>query len=335
MKKRKWLQRTGVVIGIAVSGFLIWQGVITARFYFGPSEATLAETGFDQNAARAGQLSNTRSFAPSYPFWSDGAAKERFISLPPGSVIDASNPDRWNFPVGTRLWKVFSRDEQLLETRMLFKFGPQAWDWDMAVYQPDQQGGQSNKLALSKENVAGTSHDIPAPSDCVSCHGDGETRRPLGLTAIQLPWSAGDDLSLEELVDGKRITPPPLGPYRIPGNALEQQALGYLDTNCGSCHLAGSTFVSDKVPLQMNLTVATLNQVESTNVYRTAINKAPHLEGMGLDIFVEPGQPRKSFLWRRMSVRDNGIWQMPPIATEILDEQGVDLIEQWISELQQ
>lgn len=328
------VRMTAQILGLFIVGgmviYLAWRGVTVIRFYFGPSETTLAETGFDWAAARGGQQPDTYPFAPSYPFWSDGAVKERFVYLPPDSKIDATDPDRWNFPQGTRLWKVFSRDEQHVETRMLFKYGPEAWAWDMAVYQPDPVDGVSRKLAVAKENVAATEHDIPAPSDCVSCHGSGNTRRPLGLTAIQLPWSMAGSLSHQQLIQEGRVQPGPEQPYVIPGNSLEQAALGYFDTNCGSCHLAGSTFVSGKVPLQMNLTTKTLGSVAASNVYQTTINKAPHLDGMGLNVYVIPGDPEKSFLWRRMSVRDDGIWQMPPIATERIDERGDQLIREWI-----
>ena len=38
------------------------------------------------------------AFAPQYPLWTDGAAKRRWISLPPGTAIDASDPENWVFP---------------------------------------------------------------------------------------------------------------------------------------------------------------------------------------------------------------------------------------------
>jgi mono/diheme cytochrome c family protein len=204
----------------------------------------------------------------------------------------------------------------------------------MAVYQPAPDSADSSKLALAKENVAGTAHDIPAPSDCVSCHGDDETRRPLGLTAFQLPWSETEGLSLERLIAEGRIAPAPDGPFEIPGDALTQAALGYFDTNCGSCHREGSTFVDEKIPLRMELTTATVADVESSNVHRTAIGRGPHVLGMGTTLYIVPGEPEESFVWRRMSVRDDGGWQMPPLATEVLDAQGVALIEGWIRNLE-
>src|SRR5688572_2816567 len=48
------------------------------------------------------------TFSPQYPLWSDGAVKRRWIYLPPGSFIDAKQPDEWEFPRGTQLWKEFS-----------------------------------------------------------------------------------------------------------------------------------------------------------------------------------------------------------------------------------
>src|SRR5512136_3067556 len=38
------------------------------------------------------------SYSPQYPLWSDGAVKRRWIYLPPGTAIDASDPDIWLFP---------------------------------------------------------------------------------------------------------------------------------------------------------------------------------------------------------------------------------------------
>src|SRR6185369_14671617 len=40
-------------------------------------------------------------FEPQHPLWSDGASKRRWIRLPPGTSIDARDPDAWRFPRGT------------------------------------------------------------------------------------------------------------------------------------------------------------------------------------------------------------------------------------------
>ena len=316
-----------------VAAYLLWIGGRAYFFYSGASEKRLSETGFDYEIAAAGQLKNTWRYSPQYPFWSDSAEKHRFLQLPAGSRIDNSNPDRWNFPEGSRLWKVFHRDGVLVETRMLYKFGPEPWQWDMSVYQPQKNGTDSVKLAFAKTNVSGTLHDIPRAADCVTCHSSGKQRRPLGLTAIQLPWSHETELSFEALIEMDLLTDPPGAPYNIPGDPLTKAALGYFDTNCGSCHYSGSTFVTKDVPLEMNLTTTTLLSVSDTNTVRTAVNRSPHISGLGTDYYIVPGAPHQSFVWRRMSLRDGGGWQMPPLATEMADDDGVRLIEEWIKSL--
>ena len=67
------------------------------------------------------------AFAPQYPLWTDGATKRRWISLPPGTAIDGSDPDAWNFPAGTRLWKEFSFNGRRIETRYLERQADGQW----------------------------------------------------------------------------------------------------------------------------------------------------------------------------------------------------------------
>src|SRR5687767_9983187 len=77
------------------------------------------------------------AFSPQYPLWSDGAAKRRWISLPPGTVIDGSDPDAWVFPVGTRFWKEFSFDGQRVETRYLERQADGQWLYAAYAWSPD------------------------------------------------------------------------------------------------------------------------------------------------------------------------------------------------------
>ena len=68
----------------------------------------LSETGLYADAAAKQLAPDVVSFTSQYPLWSDGAAKRRWIRIPPGSAIDAADPNAWIFPVGTRVWKEFS-----------------------------------------------------------------------------------------------------------------------------------------------------------------------------------------------------------------------------------
>lgn len=325
------IQLSLIALFVILTAIAAWTLGKAIYYYAGPSERLLSKTGFDRKATQRGAAPSTFEFAPQYPFWSDGARKYRYIYLPPDEKINNSNPDRWNFPVGARIWKEFERDGTLVETRMLYKFGKDPWQWDMSVYQRRGDRSEAKKLLFGKSNVASTLHDIPAPGKCVTCHGSGKQRRPLGVTAIQLPWQDQNGLSIRELIENNMLTDPPESRYEIPGNELTKTALGYLDTNCGSCHFEDSTFASKSIPLRLNLTTDTLASAVETNAYVTAINKTPMVKGLGADVYIQPGKPERSFVYKRMSIRDNGGWQMPPLATEKVDEDGAALIARWIS----
>ncbi len=310
----------------------LWFGGREARFYFGPSERLLSKTGYNLSNLGANQSISQYRFAPMYPFWSDGAEKSRSIYIPPSAKIDTSNQDRWNFPIGTRIWKNFERDNVLVETRMLYKYGTRPWDWDMAVYLWRDDFTDADKLATGKADAHGTEHDIPSPSLCITCHGSGEQRRPLGITAIQLPYEHGSLLSLTQLENEERLTKPLASAPQIPGDDVTQKALGYLDTNCGSCHSDGSTFVSKDIPLRLNLTIESLGSIEETNAYKTTINKVPNFKGLDTDVYISPGSPEKSFLYKRLTTRGD-IWQMPPLSTETVDDEGAQVIREWIESM--
>src|SRR5688500_6556239 len=62
----------------------------------GPLPAKLSRTGLYLPGTTVVDPRN-RLFVPQYPLWSDGASKRRWIRLPEGGAIDASDPDYWRF----------------------------------------------------------------------------------------------------------------------------------------------------------------------------------------------------------------------------------------------
>jgi hypothetical protein len=71
----------------------------------GPLPERLSETGLFVEGSAIQVRPGVLQFSPQYPLWSDGATKQRWIKLPPGTFIDATRADAWTFPRGTRLWK--------------------------------------------------------------------------------------------------------------------------------------------------------------------------------------------------------------------------------------
>ena len=315
---------------VAVGGaWFVWRDL---RHYAGPAEEQLSLTGLYSDIDTLTISPEVQLFAPQFQLWSDGAGKRRFLFLPEGARIDTSDPERWNFPIGARLWKEFERDGVVVETRMLLKTGPEPADWDMAVYLWRDDRSDADKIAFSRADAGGTRHDVPGPRLCVECHGDNDERRPLGFTLLQLPWDSDHMSSLTSPRSDLRLTHPPDQAPTIPGDEQTRAALGYLHANCGSCHYQGSTSVPSEVSLRLNLTIDTLAAAAETNAYLSTINQRPHTPGLGTAVLVAPGQPEASFLWRRMRIRDGGGWQMPPLASEEVDQQGVAIVGAWIEQ---
>jgi hypothetical protein len=138
------------------------------------------------------------AFTPQYPLWSDGSDKRRWLALPPGTSIDKSNPDAWQFPPGTRAWKEFSRGGQKIETRFIERLPDGSWRYASYMWNSTQTGATLAPVqGISKLG-------IPSRADCLACH-EGAAVPILGYSAVQLD-------------------------ARLP------KALGYLHGNCGHCH---------------------------------------------------------------------------------------------------
>src|SRR5262245_15290995 len=83
------------------------------------SRERLSQTGLYRDIVAKTVMDDLVAYQPAYPLWSDGAAKRRWMRLPPGTRIDTSDAEHWRFPVGTRFFKEFSLDGVLLETRLI------------------------------------------------------------------------------------------------------------------------------------------------------------------------------------------------------------------------
>jgi len=71
---------------------------------------------------------------------------------------------------------------------------------------------------------------------------------------------------------------------------------------------------------------------EDTPAYRTAVGVPLSLSPGSRCVFrIRPGFPEESAVWHRMMVRD--VTQMPPIATEFADPQGLEMVAAWILSL--
>ncbi len=283
-------------------------------------------------------------FSPQYPLWSDGAEKRRWILLPPGTRIDARAPDRWVFPVGTRLWKEFSLGRRL-ETRMLertrdgWRFATYVWteDGTDAVLAPPEG------LRAGAAVPGGGRWVIPGTADCRACH-EGQPNPVLGFTALQLSSdrdpgapharSAHAEVQLEGLVARGLLRGLPSSlattPPRIASSSADERAaLGYLHANCGICHNRHGPLAGIGLDLLQALSEGPAS-VERSRASALAVRALRPVGGA--EVRLEPGKPEHSVLFRRMGARDP-IDQMPPLGTEKPDREALALVERWIHSL--
>lgn len=309
----------------------------------------LTDTGLYAAGDPSSIASGVRQFLPQYPLWSDGLTKRRWVSLPEGGSIDATSETAWDFPVGTKFWKEFSLNGRRIETRLSWKSSPRRWQ--MASYVWNEAGTEAvlapaEGISGIVEVAPGRRHSIPSTSDCVACHGSSKTG-PLGFTALQLsndrdpnaihgePLGPGM-MTLAELIERRVLAPAPThfiaNPPRIQtSNSLTRSVLGYLAANCMMCHSGGT----DGTPLGPSLSVRELLQ-DADTAARTLVNRpsAWQVPGAadGHSVVVDPGAPDLSALFVRLRSRAPSS-QMPPLGTVVRDQQAVEAIRRWISDL--
>lgn len=283
----------------------------------GPLPARLQDTGLYEP--------DVRPFAPQYPLWTDGATKRRWIRLPAGAAIDAADPDAWNFPPGTRLWKEFGFGRPV-ETRMIERLADGTWRYATYVWNP---AGTSAELApadgvraLPVAEAPNGRYAVPSRADCVVCH-EGAPVPVLGFSAVQL---APD---LPALVDGGlvRHLPPAVVETRIAApTPAARAALGYLHGNCGHCHNeAGAVAGIDLVFAQRAADPAASAQ----RTLRSVLGRESRFRAPGAS-----AAQRVDVVTQRMQ-STNPYQRMPPLGVAVVDREGVALVEQWIRQATQ
>jgi len=275
----------------------------------------LSQTGLYSDTAARSLAPGVIPYEPLGQLWADGAAKQRWVSLPAGTLIDSSNMDAWRYPSGTKVWKEFALDGIPIETRLIEKL-PDG-QWRMVSYAWNAERTEAHAVPLGVVNAAGTAHDIPDTEACKQCH-EGVPDRVLGFTAVQLS-RAGSGMTMDRLIAEGKLTKPPAAPIQLPGDATAQAALAYLHANCGHCHRPDRKRADREISVHFWQEVGALADVESTATYTSLVKN------------------KTSALWldsvlTRMQKR-GGIQQMPPLASKQVDAAGVATVTAWLNQI--
>ena len=281
------------------------------------------------------------------PFWSDDAIKTRWFSIPDqGLTMGFDTETPWHFPASTVWIKHFEIDlergnpstRRRLETRFLVRtldgiYGA-TYRWTgptTATLVPEEGASETLLRTIDGESVA-QEWSYPSRGSCLTCHTPAGGYA-LGFNALQLncDQSYGSETHNQlDALDAMGYFPPapPLPPARSlrklvdPGDttaSTTHRARSWLHTNCSQCHFGSGVANWDArftTPLgEAGILDALLNEPGSDPANRV----------------VAPGDPAHSILLSRMATRGSG--QMPPIASSIIDEDGVALLTAWINDL--
>lgn len=297
---------------------------------------TLEETGLYTDLSDLNSYSSRAVlYRPTYPLWTNGSIKQRFVVVPEGEAIDTSDRKAWQFPENTLFFKTFSYvDEDAkdglrpIETRVL-KRTESGWEYHVYLWADDRStaellsGVYTTPVSVEYEGEQ-FDHVVPARLDCRKCH-ESQPVGVIGFDELRLnaPLEPGDsDSQLESLADAGLLSDLPDDPDTISDpDPITEQVLGYLQGNCGHCH-NGWTGPSSAFDMRHDVALENLIDVDTTSELLTGVR-------------VVPGSPEDSALYRALT-RDPTIpnnTAMPPVGVDLVDSEAVDLVYEWIENL--
>jgi uncharacterized repeat protein (TIGR03806 family) len=347
--------------------YLLSQGNNVFLYKLVPTDETpeapllLSQTGAFQDLATLTPNSGILPYDLIEPFWSDGAEKKRWMAIPNDGThntadeqISFSEDGDWEFPVGSVLIKHFEMpiDEsdpsitKRLETRFSIKastgnFYFLTYKWNNA--QTDavllDSGLEENiEITTTSGTVRNQTWNYPSNQDCISCHNPA-TNGTLGtktrylnsnITYPQTSLNANQLVTLSHLgILDEPIDDATVLDYQTykaaddPSATLDEKARSYLDLNCAYCHRPGGT--GDRAQFDLRLS----NSLLETGLMFAGTNTPIGVPG---ERIVVAGDAANSILFHRTESVDETI-AMPPIAKNVVDQEGVDLVEEWINQL--
>lgn len=291
------------------------------------------------------------------PLWSDHAVKKRWMAIPndgqidqPEEQIQFDRNEDWGFPEGTVFIKQFDLPTSLsdptqitkLETRF-FILGKNNTAYGLTYKWNEDQtdailqvGGSEEEFNIFEngEIVDSQIWQFPGRDQCMSCHNPNanfvlgvKTHQlnsafyypELGFKKNQLEYLS--DLNIIPLLEDNPNNYPIAYDIHHPSANLEEKIRSYLDANCASCHKVGGVN-----SLTMDLRFHTPLELKNIISLPTLSQSSNHR-----NLIVEPGNHQDSELW----VRDQSIGEdrMPPLGRNLVDEDYVDALAEWIDGL--
>ncbi|MCO4744526.1 MAG: hypothetical protein KC912_07055 [Proteobacteria bacterium] len=264
------------------------------------------------------------------PFWSDNAVKTRFIAVPTGGTIGVYDDGDFEFPKGTTLMKHFTLNGRKIETRLFILhstgiWGGYSYEWN------DAQTDATLLDAAKERDVDGQAWTYPSRADCRFCHAaaaGGSLGPEIGQINKDYTYADGTMNQIEKWAAMGWFTEDPGTPtsldvYPNPtdtsSGTVEERARSYLHTNCSQCHRPGG---ASHLPMDWRI---------SAPLDSATCDAVPNNPGTITDArILAPGEPDRSVMYVRTGNLD---WRMPPVGSNVIDTQGLALVGEWITSI--
>ncbi len=325
----------------------------------------LSETGLFESTKDLKPAKGIIPYSVNAELWSDGATKQRYIAIPGDATIEyetvtypqpaPGSVPGWRFPNDTVLVKTFFLETEpgkkvRLETRLLHahlvggteEYGDQVWSGYTYIWNDEQtdaeladiKGVDKTYKIKTRDGEREQKWHFPSRAECTMCH-TVTAKYALGVNTHQMNRDhdyggvvANQLATLEHigLFDRKLPMPPEKLPrlfdYRDAKASLDDRARSYLHANCSHCHRkwggGNAEFqLLSTLPLK---DLGIVNVKPGQGVFEL---KDPRI--------LVPGDPDRSMTLHRMTRL--GLGRMPHIASNVVDDDAVKLIRDWIKQL--
>jgi len=306
---------------------------------------TLSQTGAFKSLDTLEPEDGILPYEPNVSFWSDHAVKSRWVAVP-DSPIEYSQDESWAFPTGTVWVKHFELDLERgnpgtrvrVETRFLVKTPTSVYGLS---YRWNEAQTEANLVGSDGEDIVYTIQDgevsreqtwrIPSRGECLQCH-TAVAGYALSFNARQLNREStiggNEENILAYFSDIGMLDTPIENPETIPAfpalddptQPLRERVRAYLAVNCVSCHQSGGS-----APANWDARPELL--LEETGIINGSVVDN---RGNSNRRLIVPGSAELSVMLSRIQGA-HGYQRMPPIASNEVDEQAVQLLSDWIA----
>jgi len=286
-------------------------------------------------------------YEPINSLFTDYAHKKRFVWMPKDKKANyVDDYSILNFPIGTVLIKSFyyenvqpNNSTRIIETRLMYntsegwKFANYIWNDEQTEAFFDLTGSYTDVNFIENGQNRSTTYRIPSAAECFTCHKSEVNSIPIGLKPQNLnksiTYADGTRNQFQKWIDvgylennlPTNITT--ISNWKDQNASLTDRMRGYLDINCAHCH--SEERHCDYRPVRF-----AFGDYQGDVSLGVCVD--PDTPIAPYSKIVESGNVARSLIHFRINNTQEE-YRMPLLGRTLIHDEGVVLLEQWITSL--